>query len=187
MWAGTGSLPTGQATCRPCRRKLSPPTPVKKWRETRSCKKCGATFEATRPHNLYCGPRCRPSFSPGRKWLDPSERGYGTEHKKARAEFKRAVVDKGNAHCHFCGKWVDPAKPWHYDHTPDRSAYRGATHPTCNTRDGAKRRRNRVTWADLPLIQKQCLTCGSTFETIYPRQTFCRKQCRPKRVRARAR
>lgn len=185
MWSGSTSLPPGQATCHPCRRKLTPRPPTRRFvREIRSCQKCGASFEATHPNNVYCSPRCRRSYSPGRKWLSGSERGYGAEHVAARAKFKREVVDKGLATCHFCNQWVDPKREWHYDHTVDRAGYRGATHPTCNTSDGAKRRKNRTTWADLPLVAKNCPTCGAAFETIYPRQTYCRKECRPKRTTA---
>ncbi|WP_109507220.1 hypothetical protein [Nocardioides speluncae] len=70
-----------------------------------------------------------------------TERGYGNEHQKMRAQIKRDVVDPGLGYCWRCGRWIDPAKPWdlgHDDH--DRSTYRG---PECRPCNRGTRRRDR--------------------------------------------
>ena len=72
-----------------------------------------------------------------------NQRGYGPRHKRARAEAKK-VVDRGEAYCCRCGRWIDPSlrdarglEMWELDHTDDRSGYRGPAHRSCNRRAGA--------------------------------------------------
>lgn len=82
----------------------------------------------------------------------PAARGYGPEHRKARAAKAEEIKRTGGAPCVFCGRWIRPTEPWHLDHTPDRTAYRGIAHPACNRSDGARRgaqrsRKPRRRWA----------------------------------------
>lgn len=65
--------------------------------------------------------------------------GYGSAHRRERAKWKR-IVDAGLAYCCLCGKPIPPGAPFHLDHTPDRTGYRGAACPYCNTADGGRRR-----------------------------------------------
>lgn len=61
-----------------------------------------------------------------------TERGYGHEHRKLRAQVK-LHVDAGQAHCWRCGQWLDPAEPWDLGHDPaDRTIYRGPECIPCN-------------------------------------------------------
>lgn len=77
-----------------------------------------------------------------RPTLSSAERGYGAEHRKMRAQWA-AIVDLGEATCCLCGQAIHPGAAWHLDHTPDRTAYRGPAHATCNVVDGAKRGKSR--------------------------------------------
>lgn len=139
MWRSRTSLPVGQAVCLPCRRQ-SPKRPKPAHTpELRFCKICSAPFETKRPDHVYCSAACRNSR---RSWsrAKPSsaERGYGAAHRRERLKWK-PIVDAGGATCCLCGFGIDPGTPWHLDHTPDRTAYRGPAHASCNIRDGAKR------------------------------------------------
>jgi hypothetical protein len=69
-----------------------------------------------------------------------TERGYGSDHQKARARAKR-LVDSGDAYCWRCGEWLDPEQPWDYGHDDqDRSRYRGPEHVSCNRATAARDR-----------------------------------------------
>lgn len=70
-----------------------------------------------------------------------AQRGYGQAHRNTRATLE-PEVQRGTVPCIFCGLLIQPDEPWHLDHTPDRSAYRGAAHASCNTRDGGQRGRS---------------------------------------------
>lgn len=66
-----------------------------------------------------------------------SERGYGADHKRARARW-RPLVEAGQVDCWRCGRRIHPRAAWdlgHDDH--DRGAYRGPEHAECNRRAGA--------------------------------------------------
>ncbi len=72
-----------------------------------------------------------------------TERGYGSEHQKARAQWK-AIVDAGQAWCQeaVClqrSRWIRPGTEWDLAHTPDRSAYLGPAHSGCNRSEGGRR------------------------------------------------
>jgi 5-methylcytosine-specific restriction endonuclease McrA len=56
MWRGRGSLPTGNAVCRPCRREMTQPYSRPELYEPRSCAHCGAQF--TNPRSRVCSVEC---------------------------------------------------------------------------------------------------------------------------------
>lgn len=64
MWKGKGTLPQGQAVCRPCRRIQSQPYGPRGGSDTRPsaeyvCQGCGCTFIGTRRHTRkYCTIQC---------------------------------------------------------------------------------------------------------------------------------
>jgi len=67
-----------------------------------------------------------------------SERGYGPEHDRLRAELA-PVVATGTVRCWRCGRLIAAGAPWHLGHDDvDRSVYRGPEHPRCNTSAAAK-------------------------------------------------
>lgn len=74
-----------------------------------------------------------------------SERGYGTQHSKARATYMAQLQRDGVGACCICGRPIAPGMDLHLDHTPDRTGYRGLAHACCNRSDGAKRGRARQT------------------------------------------
>ena len=183
MWRGTGSLPSGQATCRPCRRQANGRGPEEllprssQWQPERRRCRCGKEFTQRRYNQRYCSPECKPSYT-GRKVATPEERGYGKEHARLRREWAK-IVAQGNTHCWRCGTWIDPAEPWHLGHDDhDRSIYRGPECVHCNTSTAASRG-NRAREAKV----KTCATCGNAFATTYPKQLYCTHECRPKRKR----
>ena len=66
-----------------------------------------------------------------------AQRGYGSEHTKARA--KAAAKHKATDPCARCGKPLGPMGPGlHYDHNATRTGYLGFSHARCNVRAGAK-------------------------------------------------
>ena len=73
-------------------------------------------------------------------------RGYGHQHRLARAAAKK-TVDAGLAACSRCGGMIVPGTPWDLDHTPDRLGWLGPAHRYCNRAAGARvgnaRRRGR--------------------------------------------
>jgi len=71
------------------------------------------------------------------------KRGYGTEHRKARAAAMAQLERDGIGRCCIGGEPIYPGQALHLDHTPDRSAYRGLACAKHNRSDGAKRGRAR--------------------------------------------
>lgn len=67
-----------------------------------------------------------------------NQRGYGAAHQAMRAHLNRDMQSIG-ATCVLCGQRINPGEPWHLDHAPDRSGYRGPAHASCNTSDGGRR------------------------------------------------
>lgn len=65
-----------------------------------------------------------------------TERGYGTEHRKLRAQLAPAAI---GTNCHFCGKPMLSSQSLALDHTEDRTGYRGIVHLACNAADGGRR------------------------------------------------
>lgn len=72
-------------------------------------------------------------------------RGYGTEHRKARAAAIAELERSGIGRCCIGGEPIYPhqASALHLDHTPDRTAYRGLACARHNRSDGARRGRAR--------------------------------------------
>ena len=67
--------------------------------------------------------------------------GYGNEHQKLRAHYKKHVVDPGLGYCWRCGKWLNPAEPWELGHADeDRSKYMGPECRKCNRATAGRRR-----------------------------------------------
>jgi hypothetical protein len=144
MWAGNGTLPAGQSTCRPCRRAawgdFPPRGPAP--RRLINCAKCGTEFESSYPAAKFCpdhrsrNDRRPPSRQSGRVW--------------ARI---RAQVLTEESDCWVCGKQIDfearAPDPWSptVDHVvpvsrgggDERSNLRAA-HWTCNVRRGNQMR-----------------------------------------------
>lgn len=134
--------------CRWCRgygANVSGPRKPKFKPELRGCQRCGSAFEATRNNQKYC-PSCRdkrPGFGRSKApRLSSTQRGYGMAHIRERAKWK-PIVEAGGATCSLCGDPIEPGSSWHLDHTPDRTAYRGPAHASCNRKDGARRGRAR--------------------------------------------
>jgi hypothetical protein len=61
-----------------------------------------------------------------------TQRGYGYQHKKQRAQWK-TLVDQGQVNCARCGQLIEPGTPWDLGHDDaDRTQYRGPEHRACN-------------------------------------------------------
>lgn len=64
--------------------------------------------------------------------LSTSQRGYGPAHQRLRARIDE-VVQRGEATCWRCGRWIKPGSPWDLGHDDnDRSQYKGPEHAKCN-------------------------------------------------------
>lgn len=77
-----------------------------------------------------------------------TQRGYGSTHQAERRKWK-PIVDAGQAHCHAAvclqlTRRINPGEPWDLGHTPDRTAYTGPEHASCNRADGARRKNRRI-------------------------------------------
>ena len=68
-----------------------------------------------------------------------TERGYGADHIKLRADLAPKAIGKI---CHFCNEPMLPGQPLALDHTEDRTGYRGMVHTGCNAADGGRRSHN---------------------------------------------
>lgn len=66
-------------------------------------------------------------------------RGYGYEHRQARAKWK-PLVEAGQVNCSLCGERILPGQPWDLDHEPGTNQYRGPACRACNRADGGRRR-----------------------------------------------
>lgn len=70
-------------------------------------------------------------------------RGYGAEHRKARAAALAQLDRDGVGICCIGGEPIYPGQNLHLDHTPDRQSYRGLACAAHNRSDGARRGRAR--------------------------------------------
>lgn len=136
---GQTSAKQGKARCRDC---IGTPIPPPAWvPSTLVCQECLTPFVQNRAHQVYCSTTCanRRRYrhgSGGRK--SPTDRGVGYLHAKARAA--AALLHQDTDPCSLCELVLGPMGPWlHYDHTEDRTAYRGFAHAVCNVLDGAHR------------------------------------------------
>lgn len=88
-------------------------------------------------------------------WSKPkassTARGYGAEHKAARAAWLAALDSAGVGVCCIGGEPIYPGQRLHLDHLPDRSGYRGLACARHNLVDGARRGRARQTTTARPM------------------------------------
>ena len=68
----------------------------------------------------------------------------GRHHRQVRREMAKQV-DAGGAVCHRCGRWINPAEPWHAGHRDDvpgkaRGIYAGPEHAHCSYTSGGWKR-----------------------------------------------
>ena len=77
------------------------------------------------------------------------QRGYGPEHRKARAAALARLDRAGIGVCCLGGEPIYPGQDLHLDHTPDHLGYRGLACARHNVQDGAKRGRGRQTSSPL--------------------------------------
>lgn len=68
-------------------------------------------------------------------------RGYGQQHREARARWLAELNRLGSLPCTRCPRPVLPGQAVHLDHTDDRGSYIGLAHARCNVRAGARRGR----------------------------------------------
>lgn len=125
-------LPQGEGMCADCRRHHRP----EKVELLLQCATCSRMFTTTRSHARYCNPQCSP-WDKRKKPLTP--RDLGARHQQIRRAFA-VLVQQGTEHCCLCSEAIHPDDAWDLDHTTDREGYRGASHATCNRREGAMRR-----------------------------------------------
>jgi hypothetical protein len=84
-----------------------------------------------------------------------TDRGYGIEHKRKRAEWA-PVVATGQARCHAkrClhpSRAIDPDEAWDLGHNESRTRWTGPEHARCNRSEGATRgNKQRKTLASTP-------------------------------------
>jgi hypothetical protein len=69
------------------------------------------------------------------------QRGYTNQHDRARKAWAATITQQGGVLCARCGRPINPGDPWDLDHTDDRTAYLGPSHPECNAAAGGRRGR----------------------------------------------
>jgi hypothetical protein len=103
---------------------------------TRRCKVCKRPTVSSR--HPYCEVHTIEARLRRAAWLNrpnrgtPTERGYGTAHKKERARVDR-IVQAGEAACARCGGLVEPGSEWYLDHRDDRQGYLGRVIPAATS------------------------------------------------------
>jgi hypothetical protein len=68
------------------------------------------------------------------------QRGYTNQHDHARKAWAAKITRQGGILCARCGGLINPGDPWDLDHTDDRTAYLGPSHPACNSAAGGRAR-----------------------------------------------
>jgi hypothetical protein len=77
-------------------------------------------------------PRYQPC--PEHKRGTTTQRGYGTDHRRARTVNERRMTERGYLTCVRCGGRIGQGEAWAQDHNEDRSGYLGPSHEICNAR-----------------------------------------------------
>jgi len=70
--------------------------------------------------------------------LSTTLRGYGSDHRRGRAAALEDLRLYDGQPCPHCSQpiWWTDREQLDYDHTDDRTGYRGLAHATCNRRAG---------------------------------------------------
>lgn len=100
----------------------------------RAPKRCGRTDCTAR---VVAATYCPEHQAERDRRINTTARGYGHAHQNAREAALR-VLTPGTP-CHLCQHPMWPAQRLAFDHTPDRTGYRGLVHARCNSRDGGQR------------------------------------------------
>jgi hypothetical protein len=99
---------------------------------------CDACRQARKDHAWRERERRRPNRA------TPTERGYGSAHKKLRKEWAK-VVASGLATCARCNDPITVGQPWDLGHDDlDRSKYVGPEHRRCNRQTSTHRKQQGV-------------------------------------------
>ena len=69
----------------------------------------------------------------------PAKRGYGTAHRRLRAQYAARIARGETFACAKCGQPVTRATTWHLGHTDDRATWTGPEHELCNLADAGRR------------------------------------------------
>lgn len=171
-WRGRGTLPQGQYRCLACRRSNPPQRQAKRRprRPDRNCanSSCNNVFTPRQAAHYYCCRRCSNRGSDHSR-LCSTERGYGTQHNRAREQAHRDFID--GQPCARCGDPLHTGDAMDLDHTDDRTGYLGLSHAACNRSASSKPRQVRR-------IPKVCDCCGIGYLTRWPDQRYCTDHCR---------
>lgn len=98
---------------------------------------CRRLFVPQRKSQRFCRTACREAKLGREKRERRGTAVYGSDHQKLRKQWDE-VVQRGEASCWRCGRWLPPGLPWHLGHDDyDRSVYRGPECPPCNLRAAA--------------------------------------------------
>jgi len=169
--------------CRPCaaQARRVRPIPVK---SIGTCITCGSSKPSAR--HRYCEPCrvvARKRYASGGAKLPANQRGYGREHKVARAKY--VAAHQPTDPCARCGGLLGAdISVLDLDHTDDRTGYLGLSHQACNRSSRGAGALSR--WPHV------CDTCGLEFRSSRETQRFCSVPCykaaprpaRPPRPRA---
>lgn len=121
---------------------------------TATCSVCGSVFAKAKAVHKYCSDDCRRRVYNNR----PTYAIYKSkEHRSAKRDWAKKIEADGGIACCLCGGWIAHGEPWHLDHLPGTTEYRGAAHPRCNSIDGAKRSR---TASRYNRVRTPCIDCG---------------------------
>jgi NMD protein affecting ribosome stability and mRNA decay len=131
-------LAAGLALCDDCRAAKRIRSRATFKPETRTCRRCGEEFTATRPNMAYCSEHRGVHEN-------TTARGYGAAHRRERAKWQ-PIVEAGEAECaeRICVKpsrLIDPEvdADWELAHTEDRTGYLGPAHHICNRKERSLR------------------------------------------------
>lgn len=66
-------------------------------------------------------------------------RGYGWDHQTERKRWQHRLNRDGFLICVRCGQPITVGQPWDLGHNPQRTAWTGPEHMSCNRADGGRR------------------------------------------------